>query len=104
MKDGGFDKPEDSARMKKQAAKAMLGQLVASFFTASVLAWFIGVSGNTTAFAGAHTAFGIWFGFLAMNMISGVLFEKRSWTWFAINGGNTLVTMLVMGAILGGWR
>ena len=32
------------------------------------------------------------------------LFEQKSWTYIAINGGYMTVSFVVMGAILGAWR
>lgn len=32
------------------------------------------------------------------------LFELKSWRWIFINGGYSLVSLTIMGAILGAWR
>ena len=52
------------------------------------------------AFYGFLTGFGwIFFGIAVV-----ALFELRSWSYIFINGGYWVVTMTVMGAILGAWR
>lgn len=55
---------------------------------------------QTGAFYGFLTGFG-WI-FFAIGVVA--LFEMRSWTYIFINGGYWVVTMTVMGAILGGWK
>ena len=32
------------------------------------------------------------------------LFDKKSWTYIAINGGHQIVSFITMGDILGAWR
>jgi hypothetical protein len=32
------------------------------------------------------------------------LFERRPWSYLLINGGYMTVALVLMGAILGGWR
>lgn len=43
-------------------------------------------------------------GWVAAGLGMTALFENRSWTYIAINGGYHVVSFLVMGAILGAWR
>ena len=50
--------------------------------------------------AGALAGFG-WVA-MAIGIIS--VFENRSWSYIAINGGYMTVAFIVMGAILGAWR
>ena len=66
------------------------------------LAMFLNDPGTTLAWgatAGALTA--IW---VALAIATIALFERRPWSYTAINGGYWLVALVVMGAILGGWR
>ena len=52
------------------------------------------------AFYGFLTGFGwIFFAFVVVGV-----FELRSWAYMFINGGYWVVTMTLMGAILGGWN
>ena len=67
------------------------------------LAMFIGtpdITWKTGAFYGFLTGFG-WI-FFACGVVA--LFELRTWTYVLVNGGYWVVTMTLMGAILGGWR
>jgi hypothetical protein len=43
-------------------------------------------------------------GWVAAGLVMTGLFENRSWTYLAINGGYHLVSFVIMGAILGAWR
>ncbi len=43
-------------------------------------------------------------GWVATGLGMTALFENRSWSYIAINGGYHAVTFLIMGAILGAWR
>lgn len=99
--------PDDKSLMekgKKDMPKATIGQLIASLITAYVLAHFLGYAGATNAWLGMVGGFWAWLGFQATSAASHVFFEKKSWTWFAINAGCSLVTLVVMGAIIGAWR
>lgn len=82
----------------------MLLGLVASLLMAYVLAAVIGAFDGQTIAAGLMGGFWIWLGFVATTSINSVLYEKKSWTLFAINTGYYLVALLAMGAILAGWR
>ncbi|MDN3580021.1 DUF1761 domain-containing protein [Mucilaginibacter flavus] len=51
--------------------------------------------------ATAGSLAGIWT-FAAIAIVG--LFELKSWGWIFINGGYSLVSLTLMGAILGAWR
>lgn len=55
---------------------------------------------QTGALYGFLTGFG-WI-FFAFGVVA--LFELRSWSYILLNGGYWVVTMTLMGAILGGWK
>lgn len=59
-----------------------------------------GITLQSGAFYGFLTGFG-WI-FFAFGVVG--LFELRSWTYIFANGGYWVVTMTLMGGILGGWR
>jgi uncharacterized protein DUF1761 len=66
------------------------------------LAMFLNAPGTTLAWgatAGALTA--IW---VALGIGTVALFERRPWAYTLVNGGYWLVALVVMGAIIGGWR
>ena len=71
---------------------AMAANLAALLATPdTTLAWGVG--------AGALAA--IW---VVLGIAVVALFERRPWSYIAVNGGYWFVSFLVMGAILGGWR
>jgi hypothetical protein len=75
---------------------------VFSLIMAANLAAFLGAPDTTVvwgATAGALTA--IWVG-LGIAVVA--LFERRPWTYTLINGGYWLVSLVVMGTIIGAWR
>jgi hypothetical protein len=53
---------------------------------------------------GATAGFLAGFGWVAMGIGIVSLFERRPWTYVLINGGYLTVALVVMGAIVGGWR
>lgn len=66
------------------------------------LAMFLNVPGTTLAWgatAGALAA--VW---VALGIGTIAAFERRPFSYAAINGGYWLVSLVVMGAIIGGWR
>ncbi len=46
----------------------------------------------------------LWLGFVATSTATNYVFEGRSMQIFAINAGYPLVGMLMMGAVVGGWK
>lgn len=54
--------------------------------------------------AGAFYGFLTGFGWIFFGIGVVALFELRSWTYILINGGYWVVTMTLMGAVIGGWR
>ena len=86
----------------------MLMPIVASFvyylLMAYVLAWVIVRSGEQSAKRGVAVAFVMWFAFVVTTSSIQYGFEGRPAALYCINVGYTLVGMLLMGAIVGGWK
>jgi Protein of unknown function (DUF1761) len=53
---------------------------------------------------GATAGFLAGLGWVAMGIGIVSLFERRPWSYVLVNGGYLTVALVVMGAILGGWR
>lgn len=53
--------------------------------------------------AGLQAAFWSWLGFVAPVTLGSVLWDGKPWKLWGINAGYFLVTLLVMGLILGYW-
>ena len=86
----------------------MLMPIVASFIyyllMAYVLAWVIVRSGEQSAKRGVAVAFVMWFAFVVTTSGIQYGFEGRPGALYVINLGYTLIGMLLMGAIVGGWK
>lgn len=81
--------------------------VVSALVMAYILSHFIAYDGianpsSTGMMLGVTTAFWAWLGFVAPLSAMNTAWEGRSWTLWAIDNGNYLVTLLVMGAILAG--
>ena len=59
---------------------------------------------KTTAAWGAAAGFLAGFGWVAMGIGVVSLFERRPWSYVAINGGYVTFALVVMGVIIGAWR
>jgi hypothetical protein len=59
---------------------------------------------KTTIAWGATAGFLAGFGWVAMGIGIVSLFERRPWSYVAVNGGYLTVALVLMGAILGAWR
>ena len=71
---------------------------------ACVLSWLIQATGPQTAARGAKVAALVWVGFVFTTWATEYAFEARGLHILAINTGYPLLGMLLMGAVLGGWR
>ena len=89
--------------LPKASPKVFLITFILSLVMAFNLAMFLN-DATTTAAWGATAGFLAGFGWAAMGIAIVALFERRSWTYIAINGGYLTVALTVMGAILGAWR
>lgn len=78
-----------------------LAAVVTALVTAYVLAVVSEGLGAATLADGAVVGAAVWLGFVAPYLASGVFFERRSTEWWAINAGQAVVSLVVMGAIIG---
>jgi hypothetical protein len=94
--------------VEPEAAKARMGRAIAVDFVAGcVLAWvlanllrFLGVD---RVVSGARVSFFLWLGFIAMPFLSMTMYEGRQLKLFAITAGFWLVSVVVMGGLIGAW-
>lgn len=86
-------------------APLLLQVFVASLITAYILAHFMFLSrhffGDSWISTGLTTAFWAWLGFTAARIFTHDVFENRPKALTLLNFGNELVTLLVMGLVLG---
>jgi hypothetical protein len=78
-----------------------IAAIVVALVTAYVLAVLIRGLGAATLADGAIVGAVVWLGFVATWLASGVFFERRSTEWWAINAGQAIVSLVIMGAIIG---
>ncbi|MSP02262.1 MAG: DUF1761 domain-containing protein [Acetobacteraceae bacterium] len=94
--------------IEHEAMKARMGRaMVVDFIAGCVLAWvlanllqFLGVN---RLVSGARVSFFLWLGFIAMPFLSMTMYEGRPLSLFAITGGFWLVSLVVMGGLIGAW-
>jgi hypothetical protein len=88
---------------KARMVQAMIIDLIASFVLAWVLANVLKFTGAVGLIPGARVSFFLWLGFVATPLISTTIYEGRPLALFGINAAYWLVSMLVMGALIGAW-
>ena len=84
--------------LKKGMGRVFVGSFILSLIMAINLTFFIG---NETALFGLFAGFAVGFGWIAAAFGINYLFERRSFTLFAINAGYNIVTAALMGLIIG---
>ena len=91
------------ADVNKGSAGAIFGlAFLFALVMAFNLAMFLNDPGTTVGWGAAAGALAaVW---VVLGIATIALFERRPWTYTAINGGYWLVAFVVMGTILGAWR
>ncbi|WP_439601923.1 DUF1761 domain-containing protein [Devosia sp.] len=90
--------------MRAGLGKAMVVDIIASLIMAFALANIIVGANITDWLNGALAGFWVWLGFMATLMVSLWGYENRSLKLIAINLGNNLIALMLMGALLAVWR
>jgi hypothetical protein len=90
--------------MRAGTPKAVAIDAVASLVMAFALANIIGASGISDWLNGALAGFWVWLAFQAMLLLTLWGYENRSLKLIAINLGNNLIALVLMGALLAVWR
>ena len=78
--------------------------LVCNLIIAYVLGWVVIRTGEQTAVRGITIGALLWVGLVGTTIGTAFIFEGRSLEGFVLTAGYPLVGMLVMGAIVGGWK
>lgn len=103
MKEIGLEMPNPLPTMSSMAPQ-MGVSLVVQFVTAFVLAH-VAVAFGASGWSGAlQLGLWMWVGFYAPTVLSPVLWEKRSLTWYAITAGHLLVVSVLMSVIIVLWK
>jgi hypothetical protein len=99
MKETGITEESTKDKsMTKIFGLAFILSLIAAFF----LAMFIGV--NAGALSGAHTGLMAGFGWVFTFMGISYLFESRTLAHFLINSLYSVLSLTIMGLIIGAWQ
>jgi hypothetical protein len=77
---------------------------VCNLIIAYVLDWVVITTGEQTAMRGIMLGALLWVGFVGTTIGTAHIFEARSLEGFVLTAGYPLVGMLLMGAIVGGWK
>jgi hypothetical protein len=78
--------------------------LICDLAVAYGISWVTGLTGERTVARGVQTAVYAWVFFVATQLATNYAFENRTVGFFVINAGSALIGMIVIGAIVGGWR
>ena len=84
-----------------QMPRALVVQAIGDLIMAYILTRVIGHYGAENLVAGAFVGFMMWLGFIAPLLAGSIVFERRPMNYAYVNGGFNLVTLVVMGAIIG---
>jgi hypothetical protein len=77
---------------------------VCNLIIAYVLGWVVIRTGEQTVMRGIVLGALLWVGFVGTTIGTAHIFEARSLEGFVLTAGYPLVGMLLMGAIVGGWK
>ena len=95
---------------KKAMVKGMVLMVIGNFLFAWVLAFYLagwqyipGVKEMGPFANGVNSALSVWIGFYIPVHLHAIVWEKKTWKLFAINGGYHLVSLLVVALILSYW-
>jgi hypothetical protein len=81
-------------------AIAFVGALV----IAAAISWFTQMTGKQNVIRGALVGVVAWVGFVLTTWSAEYAFEEKGLKILAVNTGVSLIGMMLMGAILGGWK
>jgi len=95
---------EEELQAEFSPARTYGTRFVTILIAAYILARILVHTEATTLVAGIETGFLVWLGFVATFALDRVLFEKRPFKLYLINSGYYLVSLMLMGALLGLWH
>jgi hypothetical protein len=78
--------------------------LVSSAVTAAAISCVTQLTGPQTAWRGMRVATALWMGFVITTWSTEYIFEVRPISLLGVNAGFWLLGMMLMGAIVGGWK
>jgi hypothetical protein len=100
----GLNKTAEELAQGPTAVPSLILQFAGNLVMAFVLAWFIARLNVQSALGGAGVGAVAWLGFIAAVLGPYYAFQAYPLSFFLINAGYPLVTLLMMGAIFGAWK
>jgi len=104
MKLMGFTEEYINTARQKGMTPTYIAAFVMAIVMAYVLAYFVSLSGAMTIATGMMIGFWAWLGFVLPIQSGSIFWEGKSMVLLLINAGYYLVALLIMGALLAGWR
>lgn len=98
---GNDMKPQNNADMAKTYGLTFAGALLSSYVLFHISALSLNFFQYSNLTTGLTSAFWVWLGFIMPVQLGDVLFNKQKLQLFGINTGYRLVSILVMGAVIG---
>jgi hypothetical protein len=86
--------------MTKAYLLMILGTLLLSYVLAHALVFAATYTKATGLAAGLMVGFWNWLGFIAPVTLASVIWEGKSWPFWALNNGYYLISLLLMGVVL----
>jgi hypothetical protein len=104
----GKDWKEEVKKNRRESSKftpqvAMFSSFIFSCVMAFVIYSFAEAARSVTFQQGLFLGFFAWLGFVIPTKVSSVLYEGDSWKMFCIHAAYDLVTLMLMGGIIGEW-
>jgi len=96
--------PDKMEGMKAGMMRAFIGSFICYLVTAAVLAVLIAMTNSVGISAGIKIGVLCWLGFSAALFLTHNIYSDKPLTVFLIDTGYHLIFLIVMGAIIGGWR
>ena len=78
--------------------------ILAACVIAATLSFIVQYTGRQTMWRGIKAGFWLWLGFVLTTAATECVFEMRPFSFLAVNAGSWLLGMVLMGAIVGGWK
>lgn len=98
-----FGTGEVPPERKKQSRKAMIASFVLSFIACAILRKLLIIFGVATPLEGMQYTLWLAIGFILIPQYNDVLFSGKPVKLFAITTGYYVVSLLLVGALYGGW-
>ena len=93
-----------AAQVQAGLMPALIAEAIGDLIMAYILARFAAHYGAVNLIDGVIVGFMAWLGFVATILANQIFYERKPQQLVAINGGYLLVSLVVMGAIVGMWH